>query len=345
MAKFLVILWFIFYAVSPFALNNTLAINQHMKNYPEFSGALSINKNGKMFFEKAYGFASFEFKITNSLQTKFPIASNTKPITAAAIMMLHEQNKLNVNEKVNRYLQGINDAVTIHHLLTHTSGIPNYYGDYWEKFIAQRSHLERLEEVKKWPLAFAPGLRFAYSNTGYYLLALLIEKVSGQSYEEFLKAHIFSKAFMTQSGSLAQGEVVLNKAYGYQVKENRLYNAANLIHPEVLLGNGDLYSTASDMSFFIDTLFAGKIINKNNLSLLIAPHIKTTLNNERSHAYGWFIDTIEGQRIAEYSGAVVGYLSKIIHFIDSNSTVVILSNRENAQEFQKICDGIAKIVK
>ncbi len=271
--------------------------------------------------------------IPNTPKTKFQIASNTKSFTAFAIMHLQQKNLLNTQDKLNKYINDYQngDKVTIHHLLTHTSGIPNYY-KYWNDVVHSKNLEQMVSSFKSWPLDFEPGTNYSYSNSGYTLLAYIIEKVSGLTYEEFLKENIFKPLGMHDTGSYNL-KLVNNRASGYIYEDNIIYNAETPNNPVTLLGNGDLYSSLEDLYKWDREL-------QKNKDLIFTPHIPMEDSPSRAHGYGWFIDKKFDKRIVEYSGSLRGFLSRIIKFIDDDITVIILSNLEDREEFNIIYEGL-----
>jgi CubicO group peptidase (beta-lactamase class C family) len=327
--------------VAPATLSD--AIDAHIQQYKDFSGVILVAREDTVLFKKAYGYANYEFGVSNSSTTRFPIASNTKLFTAVAIMLLQKKGMLSVRDTVDAYVPGFPKTITIHHLLTHSSGIPNYY-KHWDTMCACSELAAMLDAVKKWPLEFEPGLHYCYSNTGYLILAHIIEKVSGRTYGDFLQEHIFKPLDMCDTGSLSNGEIIAQKASGYQVKNAVLYNAPFVVHPLTLLGNGNLYSTVDDMHIFIQALFSGAIISQKSLKSLLSRHVLMEGSQERAHGYGCFIDTHNGKQIVEYTGALAGFLSKMVRIIDDNMTIIVLTNCENMDEFAPLCDGLLNVV-
>jgi CubicO group peptidase (beta-lactamase class C family) len=199
-------------------------IDTYMQDNATFSGAILVAQDNTILFKKGYGYANYEFAVSNDENTRFPIASNTKSFTAVAIMMLHEKNVLNVHKPLCTYIPGFPDTITIHHLLTHTSGIPNYY-QHWTS-ISNCTQLEEIANmIKTWDLEFKPGSRFTYSNTGYLLLAYIIEKLSGLPFESFLAEHIFEPLQMHDTGSIRNNHVITKKASGYHMQESERHTA------------------------------------------------------------------------------------------------------------------------
>lgn len=323
-----------------------LKIYKYLQNCKNFSGAVLISQNGKI-FRKAYGFASYEFNIPNTAKTKFRIASNTKPFTALAIMQLVQMSLINVDDSLNKYIPDFvnGDKIKIHHLLTHTAGVRNFYNKKWDEVCCCKNLNEMVNAIKTWQLDFEPGTDYSYSNSGYTILAYLIEKLSGKKYADFLLDNIFKPLNMNDTGSCFEELVIKNKAFGYCSKNNKIYNSPSVNEP-VLVGNGDLYSTIDDMHKFMEALFDNneKIINKKNKDIIFTKHFAMKSSADRYHGYGWFIDKRFNKKMVEYSGGLVGYLSKVMRFVDDNLTITILTNVEDKDHFFKICDDLPAIV-
>lgn len=313
---------------------NVQSIDSFLKNQKNFSGTVLIAQEGKILLNEGYGYANYEFDISNHAHTKFPIASNTKLFTAVAIMQLQEKGLLNVQNSLDKYIPDFpqSNAITIHHLLTHTSGIQDYY----KQWIAIRD-CQNLDEmvtvIKKWHLEFDPGTGYAYSNSGYTLLAYIIEKVTGQSYQEYIEKNIFEPLNMHNSGSVTCDLMIKNRAQGYLFKNDALYIASGLIKP-LLIGNGDIYSTTEDMYFFYRAICKGELLRRNSRLTLIKPHTPTS--DTRAHAYGCFIDSVDGKQFVEYTGALVGFLSWCRYYIEDDITIIVLTNVENMEQFEQI---------
>jgi CubicO group peptidase (beta-lactamase class C family) len=199
----------LFFSCTTKKKDNDLAdrIDKYMQgkvNFSNFSGAILVAKNDSIILQKGYGLADREWNIQNTSDTKFRIGSNTKQFTAAAILQLAEQNKLSLNDKLSKYFKGFEygDTVTIQMLLTHSSGIQDYYN--FEMFSKLKPLAVSTDSMvgmfKKQLFDYLPGTDIVYSNSGYFLLGLIIEKVSGQSYEDYMAQHIFKIAGMKNTG-------------------------------------------------------------------------------------------------------------------------------------------------
>src|SRR5579863_1533099 len=185
-----------------FSCCNENAIDSYLQK-ADFNGAVLIAHQDRVLFKKGYGYANYEFEIANTSTTKFSIASNTKLITAIVVMILQEKNLLNVHDKLDTYMTDFPhaDTITLHHLLTHTSGIANYY-KHWSDIADCKDLQSMVDAIKIWDLEFEPGTQYSYSNTGYLLLAYIIEKVSELSFESFLEENLFTPLHMKNSGSI-----------------------------------------------------------------------------------------------------------------------------------------------
>lgn len=284
-------------------------VDHYLQNIKNFSGAVLIAQQDEIVLKKGYGFACHEFEIPNTPETKFHIGSNTKSFMAVAIMQLQEKKLLNVQDTINKYIPGFvcGDKITIHHLLTHTSGIPNYYKK-WTDICECKNLTQMAQAMKMWALEFEPGSQYCYSNTGYLLLAHILEKVTGISYENYIQDNIFKPLNMPNSGNITAELAIKNKAYGYLAQDNTLYRAPLLNSPLTLAGCGDIYSSLEDMHAWIKGLCAEKIISKESLTALLTAHVMMESSPFRAHGYGFFIDKKYDRRLIEYSGCVIGYI-------------------------------------
>ncbi len=339
----IIVFVYTFISLNTHGVASNQKIDEYLRNQKDFSGAVLVTCNDSVILKKGYGYASYEFDIPNDCATKFPIGSNTKSFAAVAILLLAQKNLLSVQDSLNKYIPGFPDSITIHHLLTHTSGISNYY-NHWDA-IARCSSLEEMIGVAKtWNLDFKPGTQYSYSNTGYLILAHLVEKIAGCSFETFLKENIFERAEMKNSGSICDGRLVKNKASGHWMQNGNLCATPAVNSPLTLAGNGDLYASLDDMHSWTQALFSGTLLDEKHLNLLLYPHVAMQSSIDRFHAYGWFVDKKLGKRVVEYSGALVGYLSAVIRFIDDKVTIVVLTNREDFDQFTKIVDELPLIM-
>ena len=304
----------------------------------DFSGSILIAKKGNIIFKKSFGYANFEDKTPNTEHTKFCIGSLTKTVTAAAIMKLQEQRLLNVNDPIGTFITDFpcGDFITIHDLLTHTSGIPDFTRD---MDFYNCTGLEEMITYCKHKSFIKSERSYHYSNYGYFLLAYIIQKVSGKSYEQFI-TEALRVPFATGEHRAIGYEFASEVKCAGEVKKR----APIFEHPLTLLGNGNLAASLEDMYAWDQALFSGNIIAIESLNTMLTPHIMMKDSQTRFHGYGFFIDTINGKRVAEYSGYVRGFLSKHIHFLDEDITIIVLSNVADVDSFIKMCDAIPAIV-
>jgi CubicO group peptidase (beta-lactamase class C family) len=249
-------------------------MNQCVK-IKDFSGAVLVSKDNETLFAKGYGFANAEHEVPNTTRTKFRLGSITKQFTAMAILILQEQGKLKLDDPVGKYIDDSPKAwegVTVHHLLTHTSGVPSYTDDllYGLKMMMPETVTSMIKRFRDKPLDFKPGEKFHYSNSGYFLLGAIIEKVSGEKYEAFLKKAIFDPLGMHDTGYDHAATVLPGRASGYSRKGDGLRNAEYLDMSQPYSA-GSLYSTALDLARWDRALRDGKLISKASYAKMYTP--------------------------------------------------------------------------
>jgi CubicO group peptidase (beta-lactamase class C family) len=290
----------------------------------DFSGSVLVARDGQPIFNKSYGLASIELGAPNTPQTVFRIASISKPFTATAIMILQERGKLNVGDSICKYLADCPAAwqpITIKHLLTHTSGIPDYlyFPDFQSTIALPVTHEKMIATFRNKSLGFAPGEKFAYNNSGYYLLAVIIERASGKAYAEFLRENIFAPLGMKQTGDFDNREIIENRAAGYSLKNDRPANAV-YFHPSQLLGTGSLWSTTEDLLLFDQALYTEKLLKNKTLAEMLTP-FKT------DYGYGWQAAPLFNRRLIMHGGDTLGFMGFLQRFTDDRVTIVLLSNK------------------
>jgi CubicO group peptidase (beta-lactamase class C family) len=322
-------------------LRNELdAMLQNVTDAGIFSGAVLIAQNDQIILRKGYSYANKEEELSNTPQTKFRIASLSKQLTAMAIMILQEQGQLNVEDSICDYLTECPDAwqpITIHHLLTHTSGIPENLGSYTLQDPALSSTLEdSITELKTMPLDFAPGEDFVYTNMGYILLGKVIEAASDASYETFLRENIFDPLQMANSGFEPNREDV---AIGYK---NQTV-AARQINLWILFSSSGLYSTVDDLYAWDQALYSNELVSQQSLDQIFTAHVKPPEWEGWGYGYGWYVSPDDLPSIVSHRGAIAGYHSGIQRNMDENVTIIILTNQENV-DLGVIGDFITKRV-
>jgi CubicO group peptidase (beta-lactamase class C family) len=286
----------------------------------DFSGSILVAKDGHILFQKSYGMANYEWRIPNSERTKFHVASVTKTFTAAAILRLEQEGKLKRSDPLSKYVPDFlnGDRITIEQMLSHTSGLPDYYSlpEYPTKKYQRVTLPDLVAWVKTKPLDFLPGSKSSYSNTGYGFLAYIIEQVSGKPYDEFVTEEILKPAGMKDTGTFRDDAVIPNRASGYQptLADSGLHNAPPY-DKTILTGSGSLYSTTDDLYTWARAIQAGRFFDIHTLP----------------HPYGWGArETKTGHKYIEQSGRDPGFASHIAVFPNDNLVVVVLGNLEDA---------------
>jgi CubicO group peptidase (beta-lactamase class C family) len=306
-----------------------------------FTGTVLVARKGHVVLREAYGLANYELKVPNTIETRFHLASVSKAFTAAAILQLQEQGRLNVSDHVSRFIQDFphGDQITLDNLLTHTSGIPDINGIPGFDTFDQTPHTvqELVAKFADLPLLFAPGTSYSYSNSNYNLLALILEKVSGENYANYIRKHIFDQAEMERSGhdgtSLRSNSHI---ASGYDPAGVDGYQAAPYLDWSNKTGNGSLYSTVDDLYRFDRALNTDRILKA-------ATRRKYFIEGE-GNRYGWYIRTRLGHRVISGKGRSPGFAAELDRFPDDDLTIILLCNSFSSVSQDPIAEALAAIV-
>lgn len=293
-----------------------------------FNGAVLIAHDGELLFSQGYGYADYEQKIPNTPTTRFRLGSVTKQFTAAAILVLRAQGKLNLNDPICDYLDPCPDSwqpITIHQILTHTSGIPEFaaLAAYKRNGAALSSPAETVALFRDEPLDFAPGSSWKYSNSGYILLGLIIERASGQSYEKFLQQSIFEPLQLENSGYDDNQQGV---ALGY---DNRWYVETGLFNPAVPYATGGLFSTVEDLYRWDQALYTDRILSQALRDQMFTAHAPLPNADGSGYGYGWMIGQHLGHTIYSHDGQIDGFRTYFARFPDDRLTIIVLCNRDD----------------
>jgi CubicO group peptidase (beta-lactamase class C family) len=292
--------------------------------------AVLVAKDGKILYKKGFGYADIESKTLVSADTKFRIGSITKQFTASAILKLQEEGRLQVTDKLSKYIPDFprGGEVTLHHLLTHTSGIHSYTGkeDFLKRVLTSVTNEELLTYFKSDPYDFNPGDQYRYNNSGYFLLGYIIEKVTGKSYGQHLKETFFDPLNMTNTGVHASTLTLTNEAKGY-TKEGTYTRSLNW-DMSWAGGAGALYSTVEDLYRWNEAVFNGKVLSEKSLKAAFTPLVLNngTTPSEGNYGYGWVFANYRGQEIIQHGGGLHGFISQLSRFPEENLTVVMLTN-------------------
>ena len=330
-------------------------INKLMSRYSEygqFNGSVLVAEHGKVIYKKGFGMANMEWEIPNQPDTKHRLGSVTKQFTAMLILQLVEQGKLKLEEPITTYLPNYpkenGNRITIHNLLSHTSGIPNYTS--FPNFMKDMSREPYATEafVKKFdalPLEFAPGEKFAYSNSGYFLLGYIIEKVTGKNYEQNLQDGILTPLKMTNTGFDHHETILKKRASGYE-KNGDGYVNADYLDMSIPHAAGSLYSTVEDLYLWDQALYTTKLLSAKYEDLLFSPHIST---GRGFYGYGWMVNdisngtTTDKLHIIEHSGGINGF-NTVISRIPSDKNLVILLNNTGGADLNAMNKAIRSIL-
>ncbi len=310
-----------------------------------FMGCVLISKDDKLLLKEGYGFANLEWEIPNSPRTKFQIGSITKQFTAAAILLLQERGKLNIDDLVKKHLPDSPaswDKVTIFHLLTHTAGIRNYTDtDVLDYFTPIRNLActpkNVMELFSSKPLEFEPGEKIAYSNSGYVVLGRIIESISGQSYAKFVDENIFKPLGMEDSGYDSHDEIMKYRASGYDVHNGKLFNA-DYMDVSVVFAAGALYSTVEDLLKWGKGLFGGKLLSASSLQKMMTPY-------KENFAFGLTVIPEEGRKVIRHKGKNPGFKGVLSYYPSDQMIVVVLSNNEHGSATFEIARMVAAIAR
>lgn len=293
--------------------------------FDHFSGAVLVVRKGRVLLSEGYGMANAELKVPNKLSTKFRIGSVSKQFTAAAIMQLQDRGKLKISDPISKYVENAPvtwKGITLKHLLNHTSGLVNYTtlaaasGDFLK---VPHSHEQVLALFRDRPLESKPGEVYNYNNTGYFLLGLAVEKCSGRTLGDYLRANIFKPIGLTNTDAETNPAAAANRALSYRIDEG-LFTRAPLIDMRNLFAIGGLSSTVVDLWKWERALRAGKVISKAAVSEVLSP-------GKGDYGYGWIIDKIGGRRRIYHDGGVADFSSSLQRLTDADITVIAISNR------------------
>ena len=307
---------------------DALLAQQFPDNEP---GAVAlVAREGKIIYQKAVGMADLQLNVPMNVNMVFRIGSITKQFTAVAILMLMEQGKLNLNDPITKFIPRYpthGHEITIHHLLTHSSGIANGTTlNPWDAHVRKKDFTPEalVAYFKNEPMRWPPGTRYQYNNFGYHILGHIIELISGQSYQDFVKTEIFSPLGMNHSRYDSHEAIIPNRATGYTRTE------AGFEHPEYIsmtqtYAAGALISTVGDQLIWTNALLNNELIKKESLELAWSNY-EANDGTKLNYGYGWFINEINGSPTVEHAGGVQGYQTNAIYLPEEKVFVVVFSN-------------------
>ncbi len=289
----------------------------------DFSGCISVQRPGTVNFQRCYGKADYELNVPNTPETKFRIGSLSKQFTAAAILVLEQRGRLSVDDPVAKHLPGFpnGERITLHHLMTHSSGLRDIFGAPGYEAIKRNgaTPVQLVALFKDLPLEFEPGASFAYSNSGYILLAHLIETISDQPYGEFLQQAVLAPAGMTQSGHELQPPIIAGRAAGYDPAGLSGIENAPYVDPSVTIGAGSIYSTVSDLRRWVQTLVSDRLLTAESRA-------KMFKRQASYYGYGVAVYREHDRRVIAHDGRIAGFSADLSWYPDEGLSVIVLSN-------------------
>lgn len=305
-----------------------------------FNGSILVAKGSKVLYQKGFGYENKEKNVKNSINTVFPIASETKSFTAISILQLEQEGKVSVDEPLSDFISGFPEGnkITIHHLLTHTSGIKEMLDvvDNGKKATVE----EVIDALKKQKLDFEPGTQFHYSNSNYFILGYIIEKVSKMPYHEYVKEHILNPAGMIHTSFIT--EPTEKVAVGYK----------NMDKPSIYVDNslnfalGDIVSTVGDMVKYNAAIQEDKLLNKVEAKKMQTGYAQVSSDGSVKYGYGWFITNKPNfyqKKIVEHGGNLPGYNDQFLRFPEDDVTIVIMENNESNLDIVQFSRDIASV--
>lgn len=318
------------------------------QKYRQFNGSALVAENGKVIYKGGFGMANMEWEIPNAPDTRFRLGSITKQFTAMLTLQLVEQNKIKLDGKISEYLpdyrKDIGDKVTVHHLLTHTSGIPSYTSQPGFFANVSRNPYKVAEFVKTYAsgnLEFEPGTKFSYNNSGYFLLGAIVERITGKSYEQALREMILDPLGMKNTGYDNHDPLLAKRASGYAKTANGYTNAPYL-DMSIPYAAGSMYSTVEDLYLWDQALYTDKLITPQSKELMYKPFLQ-------DYAYGWAITktsfNVNDQPvpIITHGGGINGFTTTIVRFPKEKNLIVILDNT-GSPNLNRLSDKLARII-
>jgi CubicO group peptidase (beta-lactamase class C family) len=293
--------------------------------------ALLVVRDGQALVRKGYGRADLEAGVPVGSDTRFRLASVSKQFTSAAILLLAQDHALSLDDPLRRWLPSLppaTDGITLHHVLAHTSGLIDYEDvmpDDLDRQLRDADVLRLLEAQDR--LYFAPGSAYRYSNSGYALLALVVERASGRSFPAFLRARIFAPLGMDGAVAFVDGEsTVAERAYGYSRVDGD-WTRTDQSPTSAVLGDGGIYASIDELARWDAALYDDRLLDDATRALAFTAHVATDEPDVDGYGYGWRVHDDGGQRLLWHSGETVGFRNVMLRWPERRLTVVLLSNR------------------
>src|SRR5215469_4144530 len=301
----------------------------------DFSGSVLVAGDGRILYQHSFGYANLEWKIPNDLHTKFEIGSMTKQFTALLVLQFVNEGRIKLDGHLSDYLpyyrKDTGNRVTVKQLLSHTSGIPNFTSTpgFLDGAASRTTYVVKdfAQKYCSGDLEFAPGTRFHYSNSGYFLLGAILEQASGSSYEQLLKDRIFTPVGMNGSGYAHSETIIPHRASGYERSSDGLRNA-RFYDMSIPFAAGALYSTVGDLFLWDQALYGERLLPANVRDLLFRPNLE-------NYGFGWGIlipkngSANAGETVLMHGGAIFGFQSVIERIPKEKELIVLLDNTDS----------------
>jgi CubicO group peptidase (beta-lactamase class C family) len=289
--------------------------------------SIAVLKDGKIIKAEGYGLANVELNVSARPETVYKIGSVSKQLIATGILLLMQDGKLSLDDKISQFLEGTPDTwkeITVRHLLTHTSGIVREAPGFDPLKI--QDDAEVIKTAYPLPLRFAPGEKWEYCNVGYFSLAEIIRKVSGKPWGDYLSERLFTPLEMNATRTTTMTEIIQNRANGYVWRNGKVENASTYF---ALRPSGAFLSSVLDLAKWDAALYTDKILKQSTLSQVWMP---VKLNSGATHPYGfgWELSSVGGHKLVHHGGSLPGFRAQISRFVDDKLTVVVLTNGDNA---------------
>lgn len=325
------------------------------------NGAVLAAEQGEILYQAVFGYGELSSKRELILDSVFELASLSKPFTATAIMLLEEKGQLSYDDLIERWLPDFPyPGITVRHLLNHTSGLPDFmdlFREHWDhaKIGANEDVLNMLMQYKP-ERYFAPDESWAYSNTGYVLLAVLVQRITGLSFAEYMKTHIFHPLGMLNTrvyNRRYSNDKIADYAYGYVydaglgqfVLPDQLSETQYVIYLDGIQGDGTVNSTVGDLFKFDQALYSERILSRQSLERAFAP-VRLDNGETFDYGFGWLLEeNADKGKIVSHSGGWPGYATNMLRYVDCKKTIIYLSNMEQDHEFeQQIVSAVENIL-
>jgi CubicO group peptidase (beta-lactamase class C family) len=294
--------------------------------------ALLVSRDGKIVRAQGYGMSNVELQVPVKPETLFQSGSMGKQFTATAVMMLVEEGKIQLDDPISKYFADAPAAwkqVTVRQLLSHTAGFTDYPKNF--NFRRDKTEDEILKAIEAVPLAFPPGTKYSYANLGYATLGVLIHRVSGKFYGDFLQERVFQPLGMSTTRIINEADIIPNRAAGYRLVKGELKNQEWVAPTLNTTADGSLYFSILDLAKWDAALYTDKLLKRSSLEQMwTVARLNNGKPNSDNYGFGWYMEEIHGHQIVGHAGAWQGFTSNISRYVDDKLTVVVLTNLEGA---------------